>query len=227
MMRALDRLRRSVALLICPELSQLHSGGAVQGVPLVPVGENATEEAAAKSVWLMQPGLRLRTQSEPQTIFPASLNDDHDRAFSVVRGCTAGEKAATPKIGFFDLVGANELRRGRLKSTPAHAGWRDVSRICLPGWVIRRAVEASARPLYLAGPAIERRLEQRLERPAGIQGPAWFQGLQRSIVLWLIQSPNSARQAIPEEISDEASSRPMHDPSMESGQGSSQSERTA
>lgn len=33
MMRALDCLRRSVALLICPELAQLHAGGAVQGVP--------------------------------------------------------------------------------------------------------------------------------------------------------------------------------------------------
>lgn len=37
MMRALDRLRRSVALLICPELAPLHTGGAVQGAPRVTV----------------------------------------------------------------------------------------------------------------------------------------------------------------------------------------------
>ncbi|ETD85804.1 hypothetical protein ACTTAF_06605 [Rhodobacter capsulatus] len=44
MMRALDRLRRSVALLICPELAPLHAGGTVQGAPAVPVGATATEE---------------------------------------------------------------------------------------------------------------------------------------------------------------------------------------
>ncbi|WP_444452000.1 hypothetical protein ACTTAI_13160 [Rhodobacter capsulatus] len=46
MMRSLDRLRRSVALMICPELAALHDGGTVQGALSLPVGANATEEAA-------------------------------------------------------------------------------------------------------------------------------------------------------------------------------------
>lgn len=83
MMRAIDRLRRSVALLICPELAPLHAGGTVQGAPSIPVGANATEEAAAKSVWLTQPMSRFRAQSEPKTGFFAPLNDDHDQTFSV------------------------------------------------------------------------------------------------------------------------------------------------
>ena len=46
MMRALYRLRRSVALPIFPELVPRHAGGGVQGAPEVPVGAAATEETA-------------------------------------------------------------------------------------------------------------------------------------------------------------------------------------
>lgn len=129
-----------------------------------------------------------------------------------------------------DAFCVDKARRRRLdpdSKVKIGVTWRDVPRICLPGWFINRAVEASVRPLYLAGPAIHARLEQRLERPDDIRGPAWFRGLLRSTALWLTQSPNSGRRATPEEIQDEVFSRPMCGPSTGSGQGSAQSEERA
>lgn len=81
MMRALDRLRRSVALLICPELAPLHAGGTVQGAPSVPVGANATEEAASRPLWMSLAGLPPATQFKPKVgSFDLVGAKDHDRA---------------------------------------------------------------------------------------------------------------------------------------------------
>lgn len=97
--------------------------------------------------------------------------------------------------------------------------WRDTARVCIPGYLIRRAVGVLEGPLYRAGPAICKRLEQRLEQLADRPALARHEVLLRSIALWLTQSPNSARQATPEETSDEQSSQPMRDLSRGSERG--------
>ncbi len=110
------------------------------------------------------------------------------------------------------------------KAVIAQFTWKDMPRICLPGYFIRRAVEALAVPLYRAGPSICQQLERRLEQPDGIRGPECFRDLQRSTALWLTQSPNSVQPAIPEETRAEASSPSMHDPLKASAPGSLQCE---
>ncbi len=79
------------------------------------------------------------------------------------------------------------------------AEWRDISRICLPGWLIRQAVEGMTNPLSLAGPNIVVRLERLLNRLDN-KGPlSRHEALLRSTALWLTQSPNDELQAAPEE----------------------------
>lgn len=111
---------------------------------------------------------------------------------------------------------------GRMFASPS---WRDVSRICLPGWIIHRAIGWTMRPLYQVGPAICLRLEQRIERLDDNQALGRLAILLRSAALWLTQSPNTAPQAILEQKSGEVFSQPMPDPLPGSAPEFSQSER--
>ena len=141
-------------------------------------------------------------------------------------GVEARLKAAR-EAGFFDMDAAR--KHGRRKSAFRHLAllpamsWRDVPRICLLGWFIRRAVEASAGPLYRVGPATHSRLERHIERLDDSRARGRLAALTRSAALWLTQSPNDARQAIPEQTCPAPSFEPTPDLSPASAQGSSRS----
>lgn len=94
-------------------------------------------------------------------------------------------------------------RRGKPRIT-----WRDVDRICLPGWLMAKPFAATADLLRSAGPAIARRLERLSEPQDGSRAPGRREALLQSAALWLLQSPNSARPAIHGETGGAASSRP-------------------
>ncbi len=130
----------------------------------------------------------------------------------------------TPFIVRDDLARTHRWLRAQCPPAPYRpTTWRDMPRICLPGYVIRRAVEASTSPLSRVGPAICQRLELLIERLDDSRAPAWFAAPLRSTALWLTQSPNSEPQAIPEETSAPGSSPATPDPSPASGRGSSAS----
>lgn len=145
------------------------------------------------------------------------------------------------KIGFFDDDAAQRHARAKrrwqeaeksalsqlrpaLPAGPARLTWRDLPRACIPGALIRRAVAWITDPLVLAGPEICRQLERHIERPVDSRGRAHPAVLLRSVAIWLTETPNDARRAIPERTSGEASSPAMPDPSQGSGQGSSRCE---
>lgn len=161
MMRALYRLRRSVALFLCPEM----------GVQAAPQGDD--------------------------------------------------------KVGFFDLdVVRRQIKLSKKSSrigSRQALGWRSVPRVCLPGWLIHRAVAVSAGPLYRGGPAIVQRLERHVERLDDSPSRGRLAGLTRFAALWLMRSPNDGPQATLGQMSLDPSSPPMPDLLPVSGQESSRS----
>ena len=132
-----------------------------------------------------------------------------------------------PRVGFFDLEAARAQAAGSRKRTavvPAlkRLTWRDVSPICLPGFLISRAVAWLAGPLRRAGPSIDERLVRLEERLSDKPVLARHQALLRATARWLTTAPNDALQAIPEETEDGASMSPTADPLPGFEAGSSQ-----
>lgn len=164
----------------------------------------------------------------PDAAFLATLAAHGGDILYVVTGKRIG--AAVPVPGGEPFIVRDDLatehRRLRAQRPAAPyipITWRDMPRISLPGYVIRRAVEASTSPLNRVGPAICQRLERLIERLDDSRDPPWFAAPLRSTALWLTQSPNSEPQAIPEETSAPGSSPATPDPSPASGRGSSAS----
>lgn len=133
---------------------------------------------------------------------------------------------------------AREVRHDRTYPTPRKFTWRDVPRIELPGWVILRATRFIGRacdeivsllvsPASSIGQRLERHLEQLDDRNIGPADLSGLAALKRSSAIWLTQSPNSARQPIPEETPCEASCLAMRDPLLGSDQAASRSSERA
>ena len=74
--------------------------------------------------------------------------------------------------------------------------WRDVDRVCLPGWLLSRPFQAIANLLYRPGPEIGRLLERLGDRIDGIDEPRRPARLLRSAVHWLLSAPNDAPPAV-------------------------------
>lgn len=104
--------------------------------------------------------------------------------------------------------------------------WRDVARVCLPGWVISRPFAATANLLLRVGPDIATRLERLVDRPEPVSGRGRGAGMLRVAAIWLLQSPNDARPAIPEESGDAVSFVSTRGPVPATDQGSSVSAQT-
>lgn len=99
--------------------------------------------------------------------------------------------------------------------------WRDVDRVCLPGWLLSRPFQAIANLLHRPGPEIGRLLERLGDRIDGIDEPRRPVRLLRSAVHWLLSAPNDAPPAIPEETWPSPSSDASDHPAPGSGTGSS------
>lgn len=141
----------------------------------------------------------------------------------VVRARTIAARNPKPKESLFDLTAARRQasidRQRRVNAArPPAVGWRDVPRICLPGWFIHKEVGRLTGLLSLVGPSICRRLERHAEQPGDSQAPARPAALLRSAALWLTRSPNDAQQAIREQKLDARSSEPKRGPLPGSGQ---------
>src|SRR5690606_13657457 len=108
---------------------------------------------------------------------------------------------------------------GRANRAPL--GWRDVERICLPGWLMARALRRVSARLVEVGANSHARLERWRERLSDRAVLSRPERLLLSLAHWLTQSPNSARRSIPEQTSVEGSFPSMPDPLPGSGQGSS------
>lgn len=133
---------------------------------------------------------------------------------------------------------ARKARRNRTYPIPRKFTWRDVPRIELPGWVILRATRFIGRacdgivsllvsPAQAIGQRLERHLEQLDDRNIGPADLSGLAALKRSSAIWLTQSPNSARQPIPEETPCEASCLATRDPLPGSDQAASRSSERA
>lgn len=85
--------------------------------------------------------------------------------------------------------------------------WREVPRIGLPFWLLSRPFAVIANRLDWAVTEAERLVEPYAEQPFDKDGGR-FQALLRSAALWLMQSPNDARQAILEQTEAKASREP-------------------
>jgi hypothetical protein len=114
---------------------------------------------------------------------------------------------------FFDIGEAKALAKKQAQTRRQRPiTWRDIPRVCLPGWLIRRTIGWLTTPLYRAGPAICLLLERHIERLADNPNPKRFAVLLQSAALWLTQSPNGERLAILEQMSVAESSQSMPDP---------------
>lgn len=165
-------------------------------------------------------------ERSPDAVFLAALAAHGVDVLYVLTGKRIGAAVPveTPFIVRDDLATEHRRLRAQRPAGPyIPTTWRDMPRISLPGYVIRRAVEASTSPLSRVGPAICQRLELLIERLDDSRDPPWFAAPLRSIALWLTQSPNSEPQAIPEETSAPGSSPATPDPSPASGRESSAS----
>lgn len=107
-------------------------------------------------------------------------------------------------IGFFDAEVARQhvleqRKRAEARHAPApKVTWRDVERICIPGWLISRAIRAIEAPLVLAGPEAIKRLEPYAERLCDIPCPSLWQRTVRAVVLWLLEAPDDVPEATEE-----------------------------
>ena len=104
---------------------------------------------------------------------------------------------------------ANELKAERLALGPT---WREVSRICLPGWFIGRKIRRLADLICYIGPDLEQFLEPWHERLCDMASPSLYQRLCRDTLRWLLEEPNSAPETTLEEIEDQESSKATDDP---------------
>ncbi len=139
-----------------------------------------------------------------------------------VKGAAERALARMERTGFAE---ADEVKiiRARFKNTVhrrSQTGWRDVEHICLPGWLMARALRRVSAHLAEAGANSHARLERWHERLSDREDLSRPARLLRSLAHWLTQSPNSARRSIPEQTSAEVSFPSMPDPLTGSGQGS-------
>ncbi|MFC3179469.1 hypothetical protein [Cypionkella sinensis] len=107
------------------------------------------------------------------------------------------------------------LKRARpsKKSKSKRPSLRDVSRICVPGIVIDRAVQAALYPIVLAGPELEKRLQPHVARLCGVSSPSRSQRWLRAVLLWLLEDRDTAPEGT-ECAGPEASFSPAFDPAL-------------
>lgn len=87
---------------------------------------------------------------------------------------------------------------GMMGRQESRTGYRGLPRICVPGAVISRVVEAGISPLVLAGPELCKRLEPHAERLAGISCPSRRQRWLLAAMTWLLEE----RDSEPEQTED-------------------------
>lgn len=107
------------------------------------------------------------------------------------------------------------LKRARPSKTckSARPSLRDMSRICVPGIVIDRAVQAALYPIVLAGPELEKRLQPHVARLCGISSPSRSQRWLRAVLLWLLEERDTSHEQTAWS-GPEASFSPTVDPAL-------------
>lgn len=135
---------------------------------------------------------------------------------------------------FFDVVNAKiawkmQQKRREARNAPdiPKTTWRDIQRVCLPGWLLVKGIGAITSPLKSVGPDACQRLERFVERHDDTEARGRVAVWRLSLARWLIQSPNDARQAIREETPASESSPSTDGLSQASDQGFSQSGQRA
>lgn len=89
--------------------------------------------------------------------------------------------------------------------------WRDVPRIGLPFYIIGRPIRALGDRLVRIGPDCAVKLERLEQWLDDTPTPSRLRLLLQGAVRWMISTPNSAHQAIPEETGHDPSLPPMPD----------------
>lgn len=134
------------------------------------------------------------------------MNREHDQADTKGRhGADELHPSDLMKWGFFELeagrrigaerrsaIAANQTQRSRVMRK---ISYRELPRICVPGIFIDRAVQAALRPIVLAGPELDKRLQPHVARLCDISTPSRSQRWLRSALLWLLED----RESEPEE----------------------------
>ncbi len=112
----------------------------------------------------------------------------------VAKTYAARRRARLGKIYCVD----NANRRMSIKHIPI----RQHPRICIPNVLISRGIRALTAPvrritdlLWMAGPEMAKRLEQRVARLGGISSPSRLQQIERAVALWLLEAPDSEPEA--------------------------------
>lgn len=96
-------------------------------------------------------------------------------------------------IDLFNIKDARNLARTMSRNHPqAKHTWRQVPRVCLPGYFVTRAIQAASLPLHLPGPEAIKTLEQRAEQLSGkTTAGGWWPRTQLRVIHWLLQEPGN------------------------------------
>ncbi len=110
------------------------------------------------------------------------------------------------KIGFFNqeaaktdallIKQARQARRKAFRAQPTPiTTWRNIERVLIPGYLIRRATRAVTSRLPWVGPEVVKWLEHQDERLSRKEGdgmsPNWWKSRQLALVHWLLQAPDT------------------------------------